>query len=106
MNSNNLTETLDILKDKLNNCSSFVDNIINNYNETITLSNLKLLSNISSNINMIETELEEFYYIMIDNNTNLNAEEKQKIKEIKINNKIRDAFLPYMMYMKILLENN
>ena len=66
-----------------------------------------MLSNISTNIQNLNDEVEELYLNCIDlNNTNLTAEEKSRIREFKINNKIKDTFLPMMMIMKMILENN
>ena len=82
---------------------------INNIKEinSITKNKIELLSNISTNSHLLKDELEELYYLLLDNSSkSINVEDKDKIRQFKINNKIQEMFLPYMIYTKILLEND
>ena len=102
-----LINILETLKEKINNSQEFLDKIINNYDEKISFSNLKLLSEISSNINLLELQSEELYYYMMEtNNVEQTAEEINKLKSFKINNKIQEKLLPYMLFMKLFMEND
>jgi len=68
---------------------------------------LELLSNISTNIHLLNDELEELYYLLLDRGSNnKTAAEKERIRHFKINNKIQEMFIPYMMYAKLTLENS
>jgi len=45
-------------------------------------------------------------YILQTNNNLLNEIDKNEQKNLKINKKIQELFLPYMLYLQILLSNN
>lgn len=99
---NNIFETL---QERQDNSQDFLNKIKSNYNGTITTSSLKLLSDISSNINLLELQLEELYHYMQENNNiEMSAEEQSKLKNYKINNKIQQHMTPYMLLMKLMLE--
>ena len=66
-----------------------------------------MISNISTNIHRLSDETEELLLLTLDKSTdNKTAEENSKIREIKINNKVQKLLLPYMIYLKCVLENN
>lgn len=101
---NNVFKTL---LDKLDKSYGFLNKIKDNYNNKISISNMKLLSEISSNINFLELQLEELYHYMLETNEiDMSAEEQNKLKSYKINNKIQEKMMPYMFLMKLVLENN
>lgn len=67
---------------------------------------LELLSNISSNIHLIKDQIEELYYLLLDKtNYNHTAADKERIRDFKINNKIQEMFMPYMILSKLILQN-
>lgn len=105
-----MTELLNVfenLKEKLDSSQDFLTKIINTYDNKITFSNISLLSDISSNINLLELQLDELYhYILETNNNDMSAEEKNRLNSFKINNKIQEKIMPYMLYMKLVMENN
>lgn len=94
-----LYEKLEETTDKFNNITSI-------YNNHISRDNLKLLSDISSNINLLEGQVDELYYMMIDNSEiEQSPLDKERIKSIKINNMIQEKITPLIFYMKLVLEN-
>ena len=95
------------LEEKIQNSQNFLKKIKNNYDNKIEFSNLKLLSEISSNINLLEMQLDELYHFMLETNqSQITAEELNKIKNYKINNKVQEKIMPYMMLLKLLFENS
>lgn len=102
-----LLNVFENLKEKLDNSNDFLDKITNIYNNKVTNSNLKLLSDISSNINLLELQLDELYHYMLEISENeQTAEEISRLKSFKINNKIQEKIIPFMLYMKLVMENN
>lgn len=69
---------------------------------------LKLILNISQNLNLLNDQFDELDDLAIEtiDENNLTSDEKQKIRSNKIEKKINDIFLPYIIYTKICLENN
>ena len=68
---------------------------------------MELLSNISSNINLLKDQFEELYFIYLDkSDRDKTAEEKEQLRNMKINSKIQEIFLPYMIYCRLHFENN
>ena len=98
---------LDNLDDKLKTSSKIFNKIVDfNKKNQLTNNQLKLILNISTNIHNLSDEIEELYYNCLDyNEINKTAEEKIRIREFKINNEIKEALLPMMFVMKLVLEN-
>jgi hypothetical protein len=98
-----------ILLDKLekirNNVSKIKDYTVNN--ETNNLEYLEKLKNFSLEINNIESISEDMVdiYIMKANHNILSNEDLNLQKNLLINKKIQDTFMPYMLYMQIILQN-
>ena len=102
-----LNYLLNNLIDSLNKSIKNISKIRDISNKEIQLDELKLFSNISSNINNLSDETEELLLFVLDKSEDeKTAEEKSKIRNIKINNKVQKILLPYMIYLKIVLENN
>lgn len=102
-----LNYLLNNLIDSLNKSIKNISKIRDISNKEIQLDELKLFSNISSNINNLSDETEELLLFVLDKSDGeKTAEEKSKIRNIKINNKVQKILLPYMIYLKIVLENN
>jgi hypothetical protein len=103
----NLNNVFETLQKRLDSSQDFLNKINLNYNNVIATSNLKLLSDISSNISLLELQLEELYHYMLETNQiEMSAEEQDKLKSYKINNKIQQNMMPYMLLMKLVLEND
>jgi protein subunit release factor A len=88
--------------------SSNIHTKFNDNNFIIDNDKLKLLLNISQNLNLLKDQFDELDDIAIEtiDQNNLTSDEKQKIRSNKIEKKINDIFLPYIIYTKICLENN
>lgn len=81
---------------------------IQNLNNVLNLKKkeLDLISEISSNINLLNDQFEELYLIILDKTNNeKTAKEKEKLRNIIINRKLQETFLPYMIFYRIQLEN-
>ena len=101
-----LENIFDILSNKNIKIKDTLDDI-NKLRLNLDTDNIKKLSDVSENLNNAYEDLEEIYYHILDNdNTILKTEDELKDMKIrKIDNIIKKTFLPYMMLMKIKLEN-
>jgi hypothetical protein len=82
-------------------------NDITNLNISLNKDQIDLLNNISSNINNTYINLEKIYYQLLDKNDMIdNITKEEKLKEIVIQEKIDKIFTPYIILMRMMLENN
>ena len=44
--------------------------------------------------------------LLDESNIETTSEEKAKIRDIRINNKVQELLMPFMIYTKLILENN
>ena len=107
----------DLVNLKLDTIFNSIDNKNNNIKdklEDISKLNLKIdtehikkLSVVSDNLNNAFEELKEIYYHLLSNDSSISKteEESVEIKSYQIDNHIKKVFLPYMMLLKIKLEN-
>ena len=107
----------DLVNLKLDTIFNLIDNKNNNIKdklEDISKLNLKIdtehikkLSVVSDNLNNAFEELKEIYYHLLSNDSSIlkTEEEALEIKSYQIDNHIKKVFLPYMMLLKIKLEN-
>lgn len=78
----------------------------NQDNFIVNEDNLNIFLKISKNINLLNDQLEDLYILSLKTNTNnLNSEEKEIIRNDKINNIVNKKFLPYMLFLQICLYN-
>jgi hypothetical protein len=104
--SDNLNKLFQNLKNKNEEISLLLNDIIN-LDIKINTEQLDILNNISNNINNTFIDLEKIYYQLLDKNDMIdNIDKSEKLKEIMIQNKINKTFIPYMLLMRIMLENN
>jgi len=101
-------DVLDSILEKINN----IKNKIENMNRTITNNNINIkyleeLSNFSTQLNSLEAACNDMYdeYIIQSKTELLSNNEKLVQKNLLINKKVQDIFMPYMLYMNILLQN-
>lgn len=95
------------LIDNLDNSITNIKKIINIKNKNLQIDELKMISNISTNTHRLSDETQEILLLILDqSNDEKTAEEISKIREMKINNKVQKILLPYMVYLKFVLENN
>ena len=92
---------------KKNNDINEIFEKINNLNIKMDTDHIKKLSAVSENLNVVNDDLNEIYYHLIDNDNTISKtlDDQTKIKDYKIDAVIKKTFLPYMMLMKINLEN-
>jgi len=69
------------------------------------LEKLNEISLLINNMHAVSNDLLDEYIITLPNNV-LSHEEQQKRDLLKINKKIYNTFVPYMLYMSILLQNS
>ena len=101
---------LDDIFELLNNKNDSISNTLENISKLklkIDTEYIKKLSDVSDNLNNAFLELKEIYYHLLENDNSISKtdEESEEIKTYKIDNHIKKMFLPYMMLMKIKLEN-
>ena len=94
--------------DNLNIKSSEIFNKFEDNNFIIDNEKLQLLLNISQTLNLLNDQLDDLKDIVLEtvDTNNLTVDEKQKIRANKIDKKINELFMPYIIYTKICLENN
>jgi len=99
---------LDSILDKMNNIKNKIENM-NHYmiNNNINMKYLEELSKFSSQLNNLESICEDMYdeYILQSKTEILSNQDKLVQKNLIINKKVQDIFMPYMIYMNILLQN-
>jgi hypothetical protein len=104
-------EIIEKLIDKLNNINNNLNKIkdyaeLNDTSKSVEY--LEELNNFSINLNELEANSEEIvnkYIMNVDINL-LSSTDKLKRKKILIDKKIQEVFLPYMLYMQIILNSN
>ena len=102
-----LEDVFSLIKNKNHSIENEL-NKINKLNLKIDTEHIKKLSDVSDNLNNAFEELKEIYYHLLDNDSSISKteDESNEIKSYKIDNMIKKTFLPYMMLMKIKLENS
>jgi hypothetical protein len=108
----NETQIFINLQTKLNNIKEKLDKI-KNYSQSVNNNNKQLeyiqkLSDFNNFVNKLDAISLDLYneFIVQCNETILSEVDKNEQKNIKINKKVYDIFLPYMLYLQILLSNN
>jgi hypothetical protein len=101
----NLQSKLNNIKDRLEKIKDYSKSFNNNHKKLEYIQKLSDFNNLINNLDAISIDLYNEYIIQCDNNL-LNEVDKNEQKNIKINKKIQDIFLPYMLYLQILLSNN
>jgi hypothetical protein len=113
MNTVNLNEAQIFinLQLKLNHIGEILDKI-KNYSQSFDnsknveyLQKLLKVNNLFNNLEAISVDLYNEYILQSESNL-LSEEDKNEQKNIRINKKVNDIFLPYMLYLQILLSNN
>lgn len=106
MEEQNLEDIFLLLKETNKKIDNRYNDILN-LDLKIDVNHISILSEISSEMNKNLEQLDNIYYHLLgnDNNIEKSNELKGKIKDYEIENKIKKTFLPYMMLMRITLEN-
>jgi hypothetical protein len=99
---------LDSILNKMNNIKNKIENM-NHYmiDNNINIKYLEELSKFSIQINNLEAICEDMYdeYILQSKTEILSNQDKMVQKNLIINKKVQDIFMPYILYMNILLQN-
>lgn len=101
---NSLINKLENIKENLNKIQNYSENIDN----TKTIKYIEKLNKLSQDINNIEAISLDIVdeYILQTSYDELTNEDKIKQKHIKISKQIDKIFMPYILYMQIILLNN
>ena len=91
----------------LNKNTSKINSIIELPDKNLDLKTLSLFSKISENLQLLDNQIDEFMLLLLDeSNIETTSEQKAKIRDIRINNKVQELLMPFMIYTKLILENN
>lgn len=106
-----VSDMLNTFNEKIHNLNIKSSEIFNKFEDgdfVIDNKKLELILSISQNLNLLNDQLDDLKDIVLEtvNTNNLTQDEKQKIRANKIDKKINELFLPYIIYTKICLENN
>lgn len=105
--SSDLNNIITELQKKMETNNIVLNKIFNLEDKKLDTQQIKLLVDISTNINELDTRLEDLYLSLIDNPIyETTTDERIKIRNNKIDNKVKEILLPYMFYMRMILENN
>lgn len=99
----NIIKKIDSIKNKLVNLKNYTDT--EEANKKIAY--IEKLSLFSDEINNLEAMTEDMYneFILQLEPDKLNNLDKNKIKNLIIEKKIQNTFTPYMLYLRVLLQN-
>jgi pantothenate kinase len=101
---NNLITKLSEIKENIEKIHVYTST--NDNNKSLEyLEKLNEISILINNMHAVSTDLLDEYTITLPDNV-LSHEEQQKQELLKINKKIYNTFVPYMLYMSILLQNS
>ena len=101
---NNLHSKIKSIENKINKIKKNLKDINFNFNEK----NLNLILELSQTANVLNDKTDDLNYIILENliEENLSSEDKLLLRNNKINNIIHKIFIPYMLYLRICLENS
>ena len=100
----NIIKNIDLIKHKLNTIKDYTEK--NDSSKSIEY--IEKLHKFSMDSQLLLATVEDVYdeYILNANNNILCNEDIIKRKNIEISNKVHKLFLPYMLYMTVILQNN
>jgi hypothetical protein len=94
------------MKKQVKKLEDTMDTIINmDSKNDINEDDIEKLNNVSDNIYNAIENMNDFYLMISNNDIDMSVEERLRLKNIKNNLKINKMFMPYMMLMKIKLDN-
>jgi hypothetical protein len=101
-------EVYQLMMDKLDKIKNNIEKI-DKYSENNNTKKeyLESLNKFSIELNILESLSDDMYeeYILQSKPILLNNEDKLKQRNLEINKKIQDIFMPYMLYLNIMLQN-
>ena len=101
-----IIEKIDKIKYKISKLKEYSNNFESDTNKNIKF--LEKFSSFSSELNSVKALVDDMYdeFILESNPNELSNEDKNKRKNLIIEKKIQNTFLPYMLYLQILLNNS
>ena len=101
-----IDEIITNMKKQVKKLEETMDNIINmDSKNDINEDDIEKLNNVSDNLYNAIENMNDFYLMISNNDIDMSVEERLRLKNIKNNLKINKLFMPYMMLMKIKLDN-
>jgi len=101
-----IDEIITNMKKQVKKLEETMDNIINmDSKNDINEDDIEKLNNVSDNLYNAIENMNDFYLMISNNDIDMSVEERLRLKNIKNNLKINKMFMPYMMLMKIKLDN-
>jgi hypothetical protein len=109
MNSN-FTDIIDQIDKKIDNLKSqseYIKSKFNQNNFIITENKLKLILDLVKYINVLTDKFDDVKNIVLEttNLNNLSVNEKEVLRNNKINNIVSQKFMPYMIYATLCLQS-
>ena len=98
----NMIKKIDIIKEKMLCLKNYSNN---EYNKSVNY--IEKLKDFSNEITTTESIVQDMYdeYILQLTPDKLNNLDKNRLKNLIIEKKIQDTFIPYMLYLRVLLQN-
>ncbi len=103
-----LFENIIIKLDKMKNKLGTLKDYSNNFDNNKELKYLEKLNEFMHDLNSLYAKSKDLYdeFILQTDPNLLNEQDNNKQKDLIINKKIQNIFLPYMLYMQIILQSN
>jgi hypothetical protein len=101
----NLQSKLNNIEERIGKIKNYSHSLDNNNKQIDYIKKLFEFNNLVNNLDAISSDLYNEYIVQSNDNI-LSEVDKNEQKNIKINKKVHDIFLPYMLYLQILLSNN
>lgn len=102
---NNIINKIDEMKNRIINIKSYVENSNDDINIHLKyLEKFNLFSFELNNLNSIVNDMFDEFILKM-NPSELNNNDKNRLKNLIIEKKIQNIFTPYMLYLQILLQN-
>lgn len=106
----NLLDIIDSQKEKLqeliDNYDVIIEQIEHQEKGVYNYEVLNSLNKINNKIDKIENHFEKIQYNFDLINDNKDSVVQERIKDYQINKFVYDTFTPYMLYLRLILENN
>jgi hypothetical protein len=102
---NNIINKIDEMKNRIIDIKSYVENSNDDINIHLKyLEKFNLFSFELNNLNSIVNDMFDEFILKM-NPSELNNNDKNRLKNLMIEKKIQNIFTPYMLYLQILLQN-
>lgn len=99
---NNLINKTDTIKENLLKIKQYTEH--DNTKQIEYLEKLNLFSSLISELEAVSNDMTDLYIMQTDTGL-LSQIDKDKQKQLQIQKKVQDTFLPYMLYLQIILRS-